>query len=515
MAPLHVVWFKRDLRVRDHWPLYRAMQAGQVIALYGEEPALRALPDFSDRHRLFIDQSLAELAHDLSRLGVPLFRWAGEVVDALQVLRACHPLAGLWSHEETGNLASYARDRAVGRWCRDQGVPWQEIPQFGVVRRLASRDDWHAHWSAFMASPIAPLPPPQATPLLVLHDDTRWQRVQPQAARLETAAQPGGRRAAVGVLTDFLTARCQQYRGGISSPLRAPTACSRLSPYLAWGNLSVREVLQATRRQALALGESAEHAQACVSLRQFESRLHWHCHFIQKLEMAPALEQHCLHPGYEGLREPGLAGPHYASWAAGETGYPLVDACMAMLTRTGWLNFRMRAMLVSFASYNLWLHWQAPAWHLARLFTDYEPGIHYPQIQMQSGVTGINALRIYNPIKQAQDHDPHGHFVRRWLPALRRVPDAWLFQPWLMPASLQRQVGFRLDVDYPAPIVDFDQSYREAKARFALWRQQPGMREMARQVYERHGSRAKQPVRTAPRAASGRQLGLFPEGGKS
>src|SRR5690606_11915479 len=172
-------------------------------------------------------------------------------------------------------------------------------------------------------------------------------------------------------------------------------------------------------------------------------------------------------------------------------GVPLVDACMAMLTQTGWLNFRMRAMLMSFAAYPLWLHWREPGLHLARLFTDYEPGIHWPQVQMQSGVTGINALRVYNPVKQARDHDPDGVFVRRWLPALRQVPDAWLFEPWKMPSNVQAACGVLIGRDYPTPLVEPDAGLRAARARIDGWRKRPGLKEETQRVFLQHGSRKK------------------------
>ena len=101
----------------------------------------------------------------------------------------------------------------------------------------------------------------------------------------------------------------------------------------------------------------------------------------------------------------------------------MIDACMRYLQRHGWINFRMRAMLVSFASYDLWLDWRKTSKHLAGLFVDYEPGIHYSQFQMQSGVTGINSIRIYNPVKQQLDHDPNGTFIKRWLPELENIPE--------------------------------------------------------------------------------------------
>jgi deoxyribodipyrimidine photo-lyase len=102
-------------------------------------------------------------------------------------------------------------------------------------------------------------------------------------------------------------------------------------------------------------------------------------------------------------------------------------------------------MLMSFASYHLWLHWRKPALHLAKLFTDYEPGIHYSQVQMQSGTTGINAIRIYNPIKQSIDQDPNGVFIRQWIPELRHIDQAFIHTPWMAPSKIS---------DYPMPIVD-------------------------------------------------------------
>jgi deoxyribodipyrimidine photo-lyase len=216
----------------------------------------------------------------------------------------------------------------------------------------------------------------------------------------------------------------------MSSPLSAEEACSRLSPYLAYGALSIKELMHKiwkTRAQLQSASNEESSSRVLASLKSFESRLHWHCHFIQKLESQPNIEMQNMHSGFDDLREPHFNQEYFERWKKGETGFPLIDACMRMLAQTGWINFRMRALLISFSSYQLWNHWREPALHLAREFLDYEPGIHYPQIQMQSGVTGINTLRIYNPVKQAQDQDPKGIFVKRWLPELRSVPNEFIF----------------------------------------------------------------------------------------
>ena len=303
--------------------------------------------------------------------------------------------------------------------------------------------------------------------------------------------QRGGRARGQQVLHDFLHARASFYRGGISSPLTAPTACSRLSPYLALGCLGMREVVQATQQRQVQLKsqDAPQAAQLRQGLAAFMSRMHWHCHFIQKLESEPELEWRNLHRRYDGLREDDWNPAHFDALQAGRTGWPMVDACVAMLRETGWVNFRMRAMLVSVAAYPLWLHWRAVGLWLARQFLDYEPGIHWSQMQMQAGTTGINTTRVYNPIKQAQDHDPHGVFVRRWLPALRRVPDAWLFEPWRMPPEVQARCGVRVGQDIATPLVDLASATKAAKARVHALRNQEPIRAAKAAIVEKHGSR--------------------------
>ncbi|WP_042421815.1 FAD-binding domain-containing protein [Comamonas granuli] len=488
-----VVWFKRDLRVHDHAPLVHAARQGPVLCLYVVEPSLWAQPDCALQHYLFLRESLRDLAQQLRACGAALQLAVGEVTEVLARLHRLQPFERLVAHEETGNGHTYARDRAVARWCRAHGVLWQEWPQHGVVRRLPTRDRWHALWQAHMQAPILPAPPPGSLQGVTLPWQDRW----PDPVTLGLPAhdpplrQHGGRTLGQQVLQAFLQERSALYRGGISSPLTAPDACSRLSPYLALGCLGMREVVQATQQRLHALQGSGHPwaGRQRQGLAAFLSRLHWHGHFIQKLESEPALEFHNLHRGYDGLREHDGQQAHFAALQAGRTGWPLVDACVAMLRESGWLNFRMRAMLVSVAAYPLWLHWRPVGLWLAQQFLDYEPGIHWSQMQMQAGTTGINATRVYNPVKQAQDHDPQGIFVRRWLPALRRVPDSWLFEPWRMPPDVQARCGVQVGRDIPAPLVDLAGATRAAKARVHALRAQAPVRAAKAAIVEKHGSR--------------------------
>jgi deoxyribodipyrimidine photo-lyase len=308
----------------------------------------------------------------------------------------------------------------------------------------------------------------------------------PTARALKLAADPcphrqrGGRTRGLDLLDSFLAHRAEPYRAAMSSPLTGERACSRLSPHLAWGTLSTREVAQATAaRQAMRPGGRWGGA-----LASFQSRLAWRDHFIQKLEDQPSIEVRDLHP-LAVTRPRDSDATRLQAWTNGETGLPFLDACLRYLRATGWLNFRMRAMVTSVASYHLWLDWRVTGQHLARMFTDYEPGIHWPQVQMQSGTTGINIPRIYNPVKQGQDQDPTGAFTRAWVPELAGVPDAFLQTPWVWPEA-PRLIGRR----YPEPVIDAAAAAREARERIWQARQATGFAETAAGIVRRHASRA-------------------------
>jgi deoxyribodipyrimidine photo-lyase len=509
-GPLQLVWFKRDLRVADHVPLALAARAGPVLALHVVEPDLWRQPDASGRQFAFAMESLAGLRAELAGFGVPLQVRVGSVVEVLEDLLRRHRIGAVWSHQETGNAWTFARDRAVGALLRARGIAWHEPRPFGVLRGLRRRAGWAGQWERFVREPA-----PALEGLVAAADAIDPGRI-PDAADLGLAPDPcpqrqrGGRARALRLLADFVApgGRGSRYHREMSSPRTAARACSRLSAHLAHGTIGLREVVAAVRgaRDALAQADGPAAAVQRRALVAFESRLHWHCHFIQKLETEPAIEHACVHPGYEGLRPVEADPVRLAAWSAGETGWPLVDACLRMLDATGWVNFRMRAMLVAVASYHLWLPWRDTGLVLARRFTDYEPGIHWPQVQMQSGTTGINIPRIYNPVKQSRDQDPDGTFIRRWIPALARVPAAWIHEPWKMPAALQREHGCRIGTDYPVPLVDHEQAARAAKARLTEWRRRPGMVERSRAVLARHGSRQR---RLAAVAAPPPQADLF------
>lgn len=501
MKPLaHIVWFKHDLRVHDHAALLGASQLGPILPIFCWDTSIWLGEDYATQHQQFVKECLVSLQHQLQLLALSLLEFHGSMIDTLNQITQYYSISSLHSHEETGNNDSYQLDKVVATWCQANQVEWFEYPQNGVVRRLKSRDSWTAHWEKRMAAPQVPLP--SKVTMATIANGTRFERAREFKPNLSNPGQTdkplrqkGGREEAVKLLHTFLNGRASRYRGGISSPLSSESAGSRISPYLTWGVLSMREVVQKLRQQKNNIQSNPLIYPKGLSagLVGFESRLHWHCHFMQKLESEPAIEYQNLHPMFNHLRDENYVGEEQqarlAAWCNGQTGWPLVDACMAMLKQTGWINFRMRAMLMSTASYLLWLHWRETGLHLAREFLDYEPGIHWSQVQMQSGTTGINTLRIYNPVKQAIDQDPEGIFVRRWLPVLRTVPNTWIFQPWLMPESLQSEYGCKIGIDYPAPMIDINIALKLARERFSqLKRNTEHLQDTAR-IIKQHASR--------------------------
>jgi len=480
---MQIAWFKHDLRISDHGPLTAALGDGETIPLYIIEPELYKQPDMSFRHYDYLVRSLDALAKELEGKGHHLVIRVGEAVEIFRDLCHKHNVQSIYSYKETWNNWTRKRNVRLREWINTSPVKWIELQHNGVISNLSDRNGWSRLWYKEMNKPIAALP-------------KNFETLNIQSQEIPTPDILGlrndgigkfpkvGSLEAINLLQSFTSKRGKYYSSEMSSPLTASTACSRLSTHFSFGSISIRQAFQNIDRKSksLSLLPPEDRRSWTKVFSSFQSRLRWHCHFIQKLEDEKSIEFESLHPDLIGLRENSINLEFLERWKLGLTGYPMIDACMRSLISTGWLNFRMRAMLVSFASYHLWLHWRPISIYLANLFLDYEPGIHYSQVQMQSGTTGINAIRIYNPIKQGIEHDPEGVFIRNWIPELRDMKKNEIHEPWHTPSKMN---------GYPIPLVEEKSARKDAASKIFLLRKKTGFYENSKKIFEKHGSRKK------------------------
>ena len=446
-----VVWHREHLRVTDQPAVAAAADADHVLPVFVFDPGFYADGGLACDSRIgFLHDCLVDLdAQYRAVSGTGLTLAHGDPIDVLgrfhdagwEIVTVDTP-AGRYGAE---------RDRRARNECDVTFVDGD-----GLVRGVERpRDGWRDHVEAWLGGDHHTWDPTTVsvheieTGITVDGIESAYE-IEPTKSEVPQ----GGTTVARRRLADFVE-RIREYPGNISSPVDARDGTSGLSPYLKFGCLSVRQVFQYVTATT----------PDCRGTEMFVSRLFWNKHYEQKLEDWPGWLDTAVNPVLEGFNADRRDQELIAAWKAGETGYPMVDASMRCLTETGWLNFRMRALCVSFYYHLLQQPWQIGAdWYHHHLI-DSVASINYTQWQSQCGLVGRPTLRLYNPRKQVRDQDPDGEFIREWVPELEPLPEEYLDRPERTPLAVQSECGVDIGETYPAPIVEYEAARREFRER--------------------------------------------------
>lgn len=452
MVTPSLIWFRRDLRSCDHRALALACAQGPVVPIFVLDNNLLFHPETAVARVEFLLLSLQALDRRLRQLGGRLLVRRGKPAQVLMEIAGASGARRVLAHTDTERLVGRVRDAAVSQCLAEQGIDLQWVEPAGVSAELISYGAWSQGWHRAMAEAIDPEPQrlhvPEARGLLA---DLPIPTLRDLGLIADGKPMPpAGSEAALERLDQFCAGPdSKTYHWELSYPSAKVT--TGLSPYLKFGVITPRQCLQR-------IAASAADPQRRRSMQQLASRLRWGCSIHQRFRYLPQLELRSLWSGHD-LAEADLSAQQqelYQAWMEGRTGFPIVDAAARCLqAEGGWLelNFRSRAIYASFLSNLCGIDWRYGALHFMRHLIDGDCPIDHYQWAMQAGATyrGTKAwTRIYHPGQVAVNRcDPHGLFIRRWLPQLERLTNDQLGEP---PAW----------ADYPAPVLNYEQA-RQAR----------------------------------------------------
>ncbi len=440
---MNIVLHRRDLRTEDNQALEVAGEGAAPVYVF--DPDIWGHPLSSDSRQEFVLDSLKDLNRQYITLGTELSFFHGNVVEVASELESSR-------HKVIFNKDSnhFHQDKE-----RELRKKFKGVSGNAVETSKGRSNDWDKRAEKWFRSDTYRRPESITKNNLSGNTTIDEIRQEYEVEAEKDSIPSGGTHEAEKKLEEFAE-NIENYAGSISSPHKAEQSTSHLSPYIKYGCISPRQVYQRI--------DSVKTKKAGVEM--FKDRLFWQQHFNQKIEDNPDLFKEAINPVYRDLWRDDHDQEKINSWKRGETGFPLVDASIRALSKTGWLNFRMRAMCASFFSYILKQWWKIGADHYYRHLIDADVAINYYQWQMQSGLIGVHANRIYNPTKQAKENDPEGKFIRKYVPELRPLPDRYIHSPWKISDQTQEKLGINIGKDYPEPVVNYEREAKKARQYF-------------------------------------------------
>lgn len=473
MSPQPVIyWFRRDLRLQDNLAFHAALTSGSpVIPLFVFDPSILRSSRSGSPRMAFLLKALAALDQSLRAVGAALIIKHGSPLEVLANMVREQNAAALYFNRDYSPFA-VRRDQAIRdvlsvpvhvsddavllppeQVLKGDGSPytvytpyknaWRKLPKPEIVK------------SEFRGEQFYAAPDLMSDDLPTLRS-LGFSESVPLPPASETVA---ANRLSVFVAEDIFN-----YADGRNRLLVQPFSeaasggSSALSPYFRLGLLSPRQAYWAARDAYARAHNDADRE----SVTTWVDELIWREFYMQILAHFPHTEKENFKRQYDDVAWR-HAPDELATWKAGMTGYPIVDAAMRQLMQIGWMPNRARMIVASFLTKDLLIHWHEGELHFMQWLIDGDPAANNGGWQWAAG-TGTDAqpyFRIFNPVAQSEKFDPTGAYIRYWLPELRDLPLKQLYAPWRSPSPVK---------NYPAPMVDHAQARERTLAAFKMVR---------------------------------------------